>query len=314
MQQDELEALVAEIDSTLGVASPRLPWVMSNDANQRQLLARARQALAAAKAAQALPLDPSGLPNDPTAAASSQVLKALLQEMQYLRSQTMQILDPLRNEVATLRQQRELLLQEVQQLQQQRAQIDQGATLHQLPPSWEAALQQMAHQIEANLSAQVNQSVQRLESSTANAYGLAQSSAEFSPEFADDAAPGFTPVQRLEFLKQLQAQSDQLMLGLDQSLRSVFETLQQSIYSYQNSLNQGLNQMHTLGQQGELMFSALVNHLGQQINPETLTYLESGQRRELPQPQPGTSTPETQTGQSFAAEGSTGRSPDLEAD
>lgn len=314
MQQDELEALVAEIDSTLGVASPRLPWVMSNDANQRQLLARARQALAAAKAAQALPPDLSGLPNDSTAAGSSQVLKALLQEMQYLRSQTMQILDPLRNEVATLRQQRELLLQEVQQLQQQRAQIDQGATLHQLPPSWEAALQQMARQIEANLSAQVNQSVQRLESSTASAYGLAQSSAEFSPELANDDAPGLTPSQRLEFLKQLQGQSDQLMLGLDQSLRSVFETLQQSIYSYQNSLNQGLNQMHTLGQQGELMFSALVNHLGQQINPETLTYLESGQRRELPQPRPQTSTPETQTGQSFAAEGSTGLSPDLEVD
>ncbi len=314
MQQDELEALVAEIDSTLGVASPRLPWVMSNDANQRQLLARARQALADAKVAQELPPDPSGLPNDPTAAASSQVLKALLQEMQYLRSQTMQILDPLRNEVATLRQQRELLLQEVQQLQQQRAQIDQGATLHQLPPSWEAALQQMARQIEANLSEQVNQSVQRLESSTANAYGLTQSSAEFSPEFADDNAPGLTPGQRLEFLKQLQAQSDQLILGLDQSLRSVFETLQQSIYSYQNSLNQGLNQMHTLGQQGELMFSALVNHLGQQINQETLTYLESGQRRELPQPRPETSTPETQLGQSFAAEGRTGRSPDLKVD
>ncbi len=314
MQQDELEALVAEIDSTLGVASPRLPWVMSNDANQRRLLARARQALAAAKAAQELSPDPSGLPNDSTAAASSQVLKALLQEMQYLRSQTMQILDPLRNEVATLRQQRELLLQEVQQLQQQRAQIDQGATLHQLPPSWEAALQQMARQIEANLSTQVNQSVQRLESSTASAYGLAQSSAEFSPELADNAAPGLTPSQRLEFLKQLQSQSDQLMLGLDQSLRSVFETLQQSIYSYQNSLNQGLNQMHTLGQQGELMFSALVNHLGQQINQETLTSLEAGQRRELPQPRLETSTPETQTGQSFAAEGSTGLSPDLEVD
>jgi hypothetical protein len=229
------------------------------------------------------------LPNDPTTAAASQVLKALLQEMQYLRGQTMQILDPLRSEVATLRQQRELLLQEVQQLQQQRVQIDQGANLHQLPPSWEAALQQMTQQLEARLSAQVNQSVQRLESATATAYGLMP-----SPQgFADGDAPGLTPMQRLEFLKQLQAQSDQLMLGLDQSLRSVFDTLQQSIYSYQDSLNQGLNQMHTLGQQGELMFSALVTHLGQQINAETLTYLESGQRRELPQPQPKTSTPET---------------------
>ncbi|PSN75748.1 hypothetical protein C8B47_30945, partial [filamentous cyanobacterium CCP4] len=133
VQQDELEALVAEIDSILGEAAPRLPWVMSNDANQRQLLARARAYLAELKAGSP-PADSSGLPYDPTAAAASQVLKALLQEMQYLRGQTMQILDPLRNEVATLRQQRELLLQEVQQLQQERSQIDQGAALHQLPP------------------------------------------------------------------------------------------------------------------------------------------------------------------------------------
>lgn len=308
MQQDELNALVAEIDSILGEAAPRLPWVMSNDANQRQLLARARAYLTEAKAA--IPPDPSGLPDDPTAAASSQVLKALLQEMQYLRGQTMQILDPLRNEVATLRQQRELLLQEVQQLQQQQAQIDQESALHQLPPSWEAALQQMAHQIEARLSTQVNQSVQRLEIATANAYGLIQG----AESEAGSDTPSLTPTQRLEFLKQIQAQSDQVMLGLDQSLRSVFDSLKQSIYSYQNSLNQGLNQMHTLGQQGELMFSALVNHLGQQINQETLAYLESGQRRELPQPRPETSAPETSVDNTFVAEGTSGLSPDLEVD
>lgn len=307
MQQDELEALVAEIDSILEEAAPRLPWVMSNDTNQRQLLARARAYLAEAKASTDALAAP-GLPNDPTAVASSQVLKALLQEMQYLRGQTMQILDPLRNEVATLRQQRELLLQEVQQLQQQRAQIDQGPNLHQLPPSWEAALQQMTQQLEARLSAQVNQSVQRLESATATAYGLMQ-----SPQgFADGDAPGLTPMQRLEFLKQLQAQSDQLMMGLDQSMRSVFDTLQQSIYSYQDSLNQGLNQMHTLGQQGELMFSALVNHLGQQINAQTLAYLESGQHRELPESRPEASTPETLDGGAFPAGGDL--SADLEAD
>ncbi|PSN76100.1 hypothetical protein C8B47_29110, partial [filamentous cyanobacterium CCP4] len=129
----------------------------------------------------------------------------------------------------------------------------------------------------------------------------------------DPDAPGLTPTQRLEFLKQIQAQSDQVMRGLDQSLRSVFETLQQSIYSYQNSLNQGLNQMHTLGQQGELMFSALVNHLGQQINQETLAYLESGQRRELPQPSLETSAPETSATNTFAVEGGS-LSPDLEVD
>ncbi|MGB3137439.1 MAG: hypothetical protein WBB18_11600, partial [Nodosilinea sp.] len=298
MQQHELEALVAEIDSLLEEASPRLPWMSSNDTNQRQLLTRARAYLAEAAAPSS---ELSGSPTDLTADASSQVLKALLQEMQYLRGQTMQILDPLRNEVVTLHQQRELLLQEVQQLQQQRAQNDQRAALHQLPPSWEAALQQMADQIETRLSGQVNQSVQRLESATANAYGLTEGAEP------NGDAPGLTPVQRLEFLKQIQAQSDQVMLGLDQSLRSVFETLQQSISSYQNSLNQGLNQMHTLGQQGELMFGALVNHLSQQINQNS-TYLESGQL--TPSRLQLDSTLETNS--SFVA--GSELSPDLEAD
>jgi hypothetical protein len=287
VQHDELEALVAEIDSVLGEAAPRLPWVMSNDSHQRQLLARAREQLAELKAA----TDPvnapeaatRGLAIDPTTEAASQVLKALLNEMQYLRGQTMQILDPLRNEVATLRQQRELLFQEVQELQQQRLQIEQQQALHQLPPSWEAALQQMTRQLEAHLKAQVSESMQRLEGATANAYGLTQ----LPPTLGEGDIPELTPAQRLAFLKQIQTQSDQLMLGLDQSLRSAFDTLQQSIYSYQNSLNQGLNQMHSLGRQGELMVSALVNHLEQQIDQETLAYLESGQRRELPQASPG---------------------------
>ena len=296
MQQDELEALVAEIDAMLGEAGPRLPWGMSNDANQRQLLARVRDCLAAVETGSDSGSDSGAIAGSlgaglETSEASSQVLKALLQEMQYLRGQTMEILDPLRHEVATLRQQRELLLQEVQQLQQQRLTLDQAA-LNQLPPTWEAALHQMAHQLETQLSAQVSQSVQRLELATANAYGLTQ----LPSTLANGDTLGFTPTQRLEFLKQMQVQSDQLMLGLDQSLRTVFDTLQQSLYTYQDSLNQGLNQMHTLGRQGELVVSALVNHLGQQINQETLAYLESGPRRELPQPSPATSAPETLAG------------------
>jgi hypothetical protein len=70
----------------------------------------------------ATPVSPETPLGDATATAASQVLNALLQEMQYLRGQTQQILTPLETEVATLRQQRETLLAEVQQLQQQRLQ------------------------------------------------------------------------------------------------------------------------------------------------------------------------------------------------
>ena len=283
-QRDRFESLIAEIDAVLEESGPRLPWVMSNDVQQqRQMLVRARELLselqqlpAAASEATGQNISPTAPPSGtgPTAQASSQVLQALLQEMQYLRGQTMQILDPLRNEVHTLKQQRELLLREVQQLQQQRLQLDQGVSPSPSTGQWEAMLHQLTSHLESYLAQQLQQSVRRLETSTANTYLLTQSAAGHPPDGAD-----LTPTQRLEYLKQIQAQSDQLVMNLDRVLRTVFDSLQQSIYSYQDSLGHGLNKMHTLGQQGEMMFNALINHLAQQMNQETLAYLESDQTR-----------------------------------
>ena len=134
VQRQQLEALIAEIDATLGEAAPKLPWVMSSATQQqRQLLAKARACLAQMQAdpqgMDSLPAGAAGLPGDATSQAASQVLNALLQEMQYLRGQTLQILTPLQNEVSALRQQRETLLLEVQQLQQQRLEAAQGNPL-----------------------------------------------------------------------------------------------------------------------------------------------------------------------------------------
>ena len=285
-QRDKLESVLAEIDAILGESGPRLPWVMSNDVQQqRQMLAKARALLAELKQADALSSDqpqpteqdttpaPSGPPDiDPTAQASSQVLKALLQEMQYLRGQTMQILDPLRNEVASLKQQRELLLNEVQQLQQQRLQLDQETPPGSLTGPWEEMLQQLTHYLETHFNQQLQQSVKRLETTAANTYLLTQNN---EGDAVGDSP--LTPAQRLEYLKQIQSQSDRLVMNLDRVLRTVFDSLQQSIYSYQDSLGHGLSKMHTLGQQGEMMFNALISHLAQQMNQDALAYLESNQ-------------------------------------
>ena len=293
-QRDKLESVLAEIDAILGESGPRLPWVMSNDVQQqRQILAKVRDLLAELRqtqaespqsASQELASHASGEAGvvEPTAAASSQVLRALLQEMQYLRGQTMQILDPLRSEVATLKQQRELLLKEVQQLQQQRLQLDEGTSPGLSAGQWEEMLEQLTNHLEAQLHQHIQQSVKRLETTTANTYLLTQGEDEESK-----GAGELTPVQRLEYLKQIQSQSDQLVMNLDRVLRTVFDSLQQSIYSYQDSLSHGLNKMHTLGQQGEMMFNALINHLAQQMSQETLAYLEASpsgtsQPRQLP--------------------------------
>ncbi len=307
-QREKLESVLAEIDAILSESGPRLPWVMSNDVQQqRQMLAKARDLLVELQQVQAHTAQPPGPSMEtelasapsggtdsvaPTAMAASQVLKALLQEMQYLRGQTMQILDPLRNEVSTLQQQRELLMQEVQQLQQQRLQLEAGNAPSPSAGQWEDMLRQLTSHLEAQLNQQIQQSVKQLETTAANTYLLTQSKNE-----GNDRAGELSPTQRLEYLKQIQAQSDQLVMNLDRVLRTVFDSLQQSIYSYQDSLGHGLNKMHTLGQQGEMMFNALINHLAKQMSQETLAYLESNPAGTAPPrqlPDPGQTQPSTQ--------------------
>lgn len=284
VQRQQLEALIAEIDATLGEAAPKLPWVMSSATQQqRQLLAKARACLAQMQAdpqgMDSLPAGAAGLPGDATSQAASQVLNALLQEMQYLRGQTLQILTPLQNEVSALRQQRETLLLEVQQLQQQRLEAAQGNPLLS-PGLWERTLADLTQHLDAHLAGQVEQAVRRLETSVSNNYLLSQSAPD-DPSIAEGLGE-LSPAQRLAYLQQIQAQTDDLIRNLDLSLRAVFDALQQSVYSYQDSLNQGLNKMHTLGQQGEMMFSALVNHVAQRMNQEALAYLESPGRTPPP--------------------------------
>lgn len=90
--------------------------------------------------------------------------------------------------------------------------------------------------------------------------------------------PPLHPAQRYEQLQQLQSQTDQMMMGLDSTLRVFAEALQQNIQSYQTSLAASLERMHSLGQQGEAVFSSLVTRLADQLGDEALGYLQnSGQ-------------------------------------
>ena len=67
-------------------------------------------------------------------------------------------------------------------------------------------------------------------------------------------------------IAQVQPQkSEPLMLSLDSSLRTVFTTLEKDLQGYYDSLSQGLERMHGLGQQGEAKFLAYVRRLTQQI-------------------------------------------------
>lgn len=268
-QNVEIQALINGIDELLSKSAPRLPWVMSNDAlQQRQVLEQARQYLAsqvaqtgdtqtgAIQAETAPPPSFSASPADSTSAESAQqVLQAVLQEMNYWR---VNMLQPLRVEIDSLQRQRELLSQELRQLEARQQTLSGASNLQnqQLIEFLQAAMNQM----QANLSNQVTQMVANLPQS-----GI---------------QPGIQPSQALL----MQAQSDQLMLRLDSTLQIIFESLNRNVQTYQESMEQGLGRMHHLGQQGEAMFSFLVNRLAQQLGREATSFLQSGSDA-LPDPQ-----------------------------
>lgn len=292
---------------------------MSGEADQqRRVLEETRRYLAQMQqqgtpaAGSALAHDPMNqgyaVPLSPTSPAESaqQVLQAMLQEMTYLRTTVMQ---PLRNDLEVLYRQRDRLLQEIHELESQRQQ----AVLTDATPPPAATLpaadqqrliseflQTLMGRLQADLSGQVAQMLTEIE---AQATGDRASVAEQHPpsaasEASDPAGslsatevPALTPAERLQQIQRIQAQSDQLLLKLDNSLRVIFESLQSNIETYQESLSLGLDKMNALGQQGESIFAAMVNRLAEQLSREASHYLQASiQDAEW---QPATSLPQS---------------------
>lgn len=283
-QKAQIQALISGIDEVLSKNGPRLPWVMSNDAiQQRQILEQTRQYLASLQQqidAEPSPTDQSpalpeftspALPSSQSASESpaesaQQVLQAVLQEMNYWR---VNMLQPLRTEVDSLQRQRELLTQEIRQLEAQRQQYGlPGQPNQQLLMEF---LQSAMAQMQANLSGQVTQMIAGL-SAQSNLQPAALQSADRG-EAQNMAA--LSPAERLAQMQKVQVQSDQLMLKLDSTLQIIFESLNRNVQTYQDSLEQGLNRMHGLGQQGEAMFAFLVNRLAQQLGREASSFLQT---------------------------------------
>ena len=282
-QNVEIQTLISGIDEVLSKNAPRLPWVMSQDAlQQRQVLEQARQYLTSlqeAEANQRLPsaspasLQASSLPlgqaagqavsqasGQASAESAQQVLQSVLQEMNYWR---VNMLQPLRTEIDALQRQRELLSQEVRQLEGRQQALSGASSLQnqQLMEFLQAAMGQM----QANLSAQVTQMIANLPE---------QSSLAPDIQLGQVALPAAD--RQIAQTQLMQTQSDQLMLKLDSTLQIIFESLNRNVQVYQESMEQGLGRMHHLGQQGEAMFTFLVNRLAQQLGREATSFLQSG--------------------------------------
>jgi hypothetical protein len=296
-QKDQIQALIADIDNVLQKTTPRLPWVVSGEVTQqRQILERVRNYLQQRQMAgegfeqadarpdllmhdiyyqparssyqspQAGAEVERSLPYGQNEAAAQQMLQALIQEMGYLRSNVVQ---PLQSDVEGLRHQREALIQEIRQLESQR----QGYA-GTLPGNQQQViaefLQALMTRLQETLPQQVAQSLR-----SSNQQSLPQSaslaltgSAPAVATTSDAPYPGFGNIQVP------QAQADELLIKLDSTLSVVFESLQRNVQAYEESLSQGLNKMHSLGQQGEMMFTALISHLASQLGQEASTYLQ----------------------------------------
>ncbi len=80
---------------------------------------------------------------------------------------------------------------------------------------------------------------------------------------------------QLDRLQEVHDRADQVLGSLDTTLRVVFESLQQDLEAYQASLSQGLDKLHGLGEQGEILLSALTNRLAQQLGHQAPSYLQA---------------------------------------
>jgi hypothetical protein len=269
-QTYQIQELIRQIDEALRKSSPRLPWLQSAEVSQqRQVLNQTRSYLMAlqqeAREAEERPLTGSQPEQFAGSSAESaqQVLQAVLQEMNYLRTNMLQ---PLHADIDALQHRREALTQEIQQLETQRQQA--------LPPANNPQfvgelLQSSMQQLQENLTGQV-------------AHMVASLSAQSDLPLLGGGEDSLSPAQRLQHMQRMQTQSDQLMMRLDSAIRIIFESMQSNIQSYEDSLEQGLNRMHTLGQQGEAMFSALVSRLAEHLGRETSTYLQSSIQVDVP--------------------------------
>ena len=301
-QKDKIQSLITDIEQVLSTQRPKKPWVRASDMEpQRQALAKAQDYLRSLQqsfdAADGWgPVDPttgrliapeitasaesnrsrqaneaetgpnsgqgifSGQPQ-PASDDPDDVLRSLLTEMKFLKSSA---LEPLRLEMDRLRLERDGLQQEVKGLEAQRSALiaTASAATGQASVSDEQLNQFLAvlmDRLQERLSVQVTQTLGQLETDYADT--IAKLTEATETEVLQLKPAG----QSIEEMRQLQSRSDQLLVNIESTLQSMYETLQKNIDSYQISLNEGIENMHSLGRQGEVIVRSLVDHLTQQL-------------------------------------------------
>jgi hypothetical protein len=256
----DIQSLINDIDGILPQAGSRLPWSKPGDATrERQVLERVRSYLVSQQQNLAT-MTPA------QAEVAQQIGQAVAQEMNILRANLMQ---PLQTELEALRQQRESLVQEIRQLEHTRQEME---ALTQQKAVQQKFISEFSHELISRCTVSLTQQLAQIMGDLEARWVSNQATAETINSATANRGSGervMLPQERLEQLRQLQLQSDRLLTTIDANQRVIFEALQRNLQSYQESLSQGLEKMHNLGVQGELLFTALINRLAQQLGRET---------------------------------------------
>ena len=293
--KDQIQALIAEIDRVLLKPSPRLSWATTEDVErQRQVVERVRSYLGTLHQRIALETheekvgieenlslldEASTFASAPQAhakihppdeasqqQAAREIFQAIESEVDSLR---INLIQSLHTDLEALYQRRDSLVEEIKQLEvkyQKYSESQKPTNQQQIIDNF---LQGLMEQLQESLGEQLARSLSSFETQLLNA------EADSNPIVGELSSPLLHPKERLEQLRMLQNQSDRLLMNLDANAGVMFETLQRNIQGYQDSLARGLEKMHNLGQQGEVMFTALVNHLAQQLGIEASSYVQA---------------------------------------
>ena len=98
---------------------------------------------------------------------------------------------------------------------------------------------------------------------------IAQTTDSKTSPLSSTSTPTSAPdTRQIGQLSALHDRTDFLLSSMDSSLQMAFTSMQKNVEVYQTTLHQGLDRMHNLGYQGEVLFSALINHLAQQMGRE----------------------------------------------
>ncbi|QLE57616.1 hypothetical protein [Nostoc sp. TCL26-01] len=290
---DEIQKLIADIDSLLSSSGKRLSRLLSSQAQDpNEVLEKIRTFLVnlyESEIAENANRDLATGQNYNSSLLtkfinqdqhqSSTQLEQTQQEDSYasfqqFKNELSELIQPLQGEITALLQERTILMQEIRQLEQKRLQnyslSQQLANQEQIITDF---LQVLMNRLAPALAVQVTGTTANLPHDVHDSDRSSLNSTAPPPTFWESSEQG-------ERLTQLTQELDQRLLSLDGTVNVIFDALQRNINTYHESLSQALARMHSTGLQGERVMADFLNNLTQYLQQQVSNLPSSIQDKE----------------------------------